>query len=163
MLGLAGLVGSLLALLGQGPTVEINYGIFFDPYPPLGLAGFGYGFVIWLYGLAAFREALDEKLDLAQEAAAGLRTVPGIDVPWEPELSIVAFRLTKTEWADPELATAELLRRLNALRRFVLSSTVVDGRFTIRIAILSFRTHRERIEETIDAIRTETARMLQVE
>ena len=125
------------------------------------------GLRVWLpiqiHGLAAFRDALDEKLDLAQEAAAGLRTVPGIDVPWEPELSIVAFRLTKTEWAAPELATAELLRRLNALRRFVLSSTVVDGRFTIRIAILSFRTHRERIEETINAIRTETARMLRGE
>jgi aromatic-L-amino-acid decarboxylase len=45
-----------------------------------------------------------------------------------------------------------MLQRINSTRRFVLSSTVVDGRFTIRIAVLSFRTHRDRIEELIDTI-----------
>jgi hypothetical protein len=36
-------------------------------------------------------------------------------------------------------ATADLLQRINATRRFFLSSTVIGGRYTIRVAILSFR------------------------
>jgi aromatic-L-amino-acid decarboxylase len=101
---------------------------------------------IQLHGLAAFRQALDEKLDLARLAAARLRNVGGLEVPWEPELSIVAFR------AGSDAASMELLRRINASRRVVLSSTVVEGRFTIRIAVLSFRTHRDRIDELLELI-----------
>jgi aromatic-L-amino-acid decarboxylase len=107
---------------------------------------------IMLHGLGAFREALDEKLDLARYAYEALSQIPSLEVPWEPELSIVAFRVGAGEDQASNAATADLLRRINATRRFVLSSTVVDGRFTIRIAVLSFRTHHDRIEELIDTI-----------
>lgn len=101
---------------------------------------------IQLHGLAAFRQALDEKLDLARRAAARLREIKGLEVPWDPELSIVAFR------AGSDASSMELLRRINASGRVVLSSTVVEGRFTIRIAVLSFRTHRDRIDELLELI-----------
>lgn len=48
VLGFAGLVGSLVALFVQGPVIEIDYGIFLPPYPPLGQAGLGFGTDIWL-------------------------------------------------------------------------------------------------------------------
>jgi aromatic-L-amino-acid decarboxylase len=35
-----------------------------------------------------------------------------------------------------------------------LSSTVLDGRFTIRVCILSHRTHRDRIDECIAIVRS---------
>jgi len=114
------------------------------------------GLRVWLpivlHGLGAFREALNEKLDLARYAYEALSQIPSLEVPWEPELSIVAFRVGAGENQASNAATADLLRRINATRRFVLSSTVVDGRFTIRIAVLSFRTHHDRIEELIDTI-----------
>ncbi len=114
------------------------------------------GLRVWLpivlHGLGAFREALNEKLDLARYAYEALSQIPSLEVPWEPELSIVAFRVGAGEDQASNAATADLLRRINATRRFVLSSTVVDGRFTIRIAVLSFRTHHDRIEELIDTI-----------
>jgi aromatic-L-amino-acid decarboxylase len=44
------------------------------------------------------------------------------------------------------------MSRINATRRVVLSSTVVEGRFTIRIAVLSFRTHRDRIDNLLELI-----------
>jgi aromatic-L-amino-acid/L-tryptophan decarboxylase len=114
------------------------------------------GLRVWLpvvlHGLSAFREALDEKLDLARFAYQALSRIPSLEVPWEPELSIVAFRVRAGEDQASDAASADLLRQINATRRFVLSSTVVDGLFTIRIAILSFRTHRDRIEELIDTI-----------
>jgi aromatic-L-amino-acid decarboxylase len=105
-----------------------------------------------LHGLGAFREALNEKLDLARYAYEALGRIPSLEVPWEPELSIVAFRVRAGEAHAGDSATANMLQRINSTRRFVLSSTVVDGRFTIRIAVLSFRTHRDRIEELVDTI-----------
>jgi aromatic-L-amino-acid decarboxylase len=38
-----------------------------------------------------------------------------------------------------------------------LSSTVIDGRFTIRACILSHRTHRDRIDECIEIVRSAAA------
>jgi len=114
------------------------------------------GLRVWLpivlHGLGAFREALNEKLDLARYVYEALSRIPSLEVPWEPDLSIVAFRVRAGDDQASDAATADLLRGINATRRFVLSSTVVDGRFTIRIAVLSFRTHRDRIEELIDTI-----------
>jgi aromatic-L-amino-acid decarboxylase len=108
------------------------------------------GLRVWLpvqiHGLAAFRQALDEKLDLAKVIAVRLREIEGLEVPWDPELSIVAFR------ARSDAASIELMSRINATRRVVLSSTVVEGRFTIRIAVLSFRTHRDRIDNLVELI-----------
>lgn len=110
------------------------------------------GLRVWLplklHGLEAFREALDEKLDLARHLHEGIVDAPGIEVPWEPELSIVAFRS-----ASGDDATRELLERINASGRVFVSSTVLGGRLTLRAAILSFRTHRDRIDEAIELIR----------
>ena len=96
--------------------------------------------------------ALDEKLDLAQHLAAELRGLDGLEVPWEPDLSIVTFRMTG-DGGDAEAATVELLAGINASRRVFLSSTTVDGRFTIRACVLSVFTHRDRIDELVEIVR----------
>jgi aromatic-L-amino-acid decarboxylase len=118
------------------------------------------GLRVWLplqlHGVDAFRDALDEKLDLAVLVADELRRSSALDLPWDPELSIVALRLTSRS-ADAEAENARnraLLERINASKRVFLSSTMIDGRFTLRIAILSHRTHRDRIEEAIDIVRS---------
>jgi aromatic-L-amino-acid decarboxylase len=105
-------------------------------------------FPLKLHGVEAFRDALDEKLDLAQVLDAGLRAISGIEVPWEPDLTVVAFRLRD---GDDE-ANRRLLERINASGRVFLSSTVIDGRFTLRACILSHRTHRDRIDECVDIV-----------
>lgn len=102
-----------------------------------------------VHGLAAFREALDEKLDLARYLYEELRAVPDLDVPWEPQLTVVAFRLRDGD----DAATARLLERINASRRVFLSSTRLEGRFTVRACIVSHRTHRDRVEEAVRIIR----------
>jgi aromatic-L-amino-acid/L-tryptophan decarboxylase len=120
------------------------------------------GLRVWLplqlHGVAAFREALDEKLDLARIVAERLAGIPGIEVPWRPELSVVAFRVAPGE-AGPEEADdrgRELLERINARKRVFLSSTRIGGRYVLRVAILSHRSHRDRVEEAIDIIRNES-------
>jgi aromatic-L-amino-acid/L-tryptophan decarboxylase len=116
------------------------------------------GLRIWLplqlHGVAAFRRALDEKLDLAEIAYERLREILELEVPWRPQLSNLAFRLR--EGGDED--NRRLLERINGSRRIFLSSTVLDGRYTLRISVLSHRTHRDRIEEAIEIIEAEAAR-----
>jgi aromatic-L-amino-acid decarboxylase len=122
------------------------------------------GLRVWLplqlHGVAAFRDALDEKLDLARVAYDELRGEERLDLPWDPELSIVALRLAPLAGAGAEEEDERnraLLERINASKRVFLSSTMVDGRFTLRIAILSHRTHHDRIDEAIEIIRDAAA------
>jgi aromatic-L-amino-acid decarboxylase len=106
-------------------------------------------FPLKLHGVAAFREALDEKLDLAQHLYEELKAVPELELPWQPDLTVVPFRLRD---GDDE-ANRRLLSAINASGRVFLSSTVLDGRFTLRACILSHRTHRDRIDECIEIVR----------
>ena len=50
-------------------------------------------FPLKLHGVAAFREALDEKLDLAEALYEGLKAIPELELPWSPDLTVVPFRL----------------------------------------------------------------------
>jgi aromatic-L-amino-acid decarboxylase len=110
-------------------------------------------FPLVLHGVDAFREALDEKLDLARFLYEELSAIPELEVPWEPELTVVPFRLRDgTDERD-----RRLLDLINASKRVVLSSTVVEGRFTIRACILSHRTHRDRIQECVEIVRRAVA------
>jgi aromatic-L-amino-acid decarboxylase len=111
---------------------------------------------IRLHGLGAFREALNEKLDLARLLYRQLQEDDRFDLRWEPELSVVAFRhLSNAD--DGNKLTRRLLDAINASRRVFLSSTLIDGRFVIRACIVSHRTHRDRIEEAAEIIKKAAA------
>jgi aromatic-L-amino-acid decarboxylase len=115
------------------------------------------GLRVWLplqlHGAGAFRAALEEKLDLAEWLFRTLREASGFDLPWEPDLTVVAFRYEPAA-GDPEEFNRRLLERINASRRVFLSSTEIGGRFVIRACIVSHRTHRDRIEEAAEIIRS---------
>jgi aromatic-L-amino-acid decarboxylase len=110
-------------------------------------------FPLKLHGVGAFRDALDEKLDLARVLEAGLRGIPGLELPWAVELTVVPFRLRDGD----DDANRRLLEEINASKRVVLSSTTIEGRFVIRACILSHRTHRDRIDECIEIVRRAVA------
>ncbi|MGH3275924.1 MAG: pyridoxal phosphate-dependent decarboxylase family protein [Streptosporangiaceae bacterium] len=103
-----------------------------------------------LHGAGAFREALDEKLDLAAHAYGVLVEDDRLELPWKPDLSTVAFRLNGGDYD----ANCRLLERINATNRLFLSSTTIDGRFTLRLCILSHRTHRRHVDEMLDIIQS---------
>lgn len=117
--------------------------------------GLGVWLPLRLTGVGPFREALDEKLDLTRWAAARLAEIEGIEIVARPQLSIVAFRLTRAGLdADAtDRLNRELLRAINVRRRVYLTATTLRGRFVIRICVLSFRTHMERMEMAIEDIR----------
>jgi aromatic-L-amino-acid decarboxylase len=114
---------------------------------------------IQLHGLAAFRDQLTEKLALARWAYDELRQDEHFEVLDEPQLSIVAFRLRAPEYAAERLSP-ELLRRVNERRRVFLSSTRIRGRYALRICVLSFRTHEDRVRDAVAALREEARDLL---
>jgi glutamate/tyrosine decarboxylase-like PLP-dependent enzyme len=111
-----------------------------------------------LLGTRPFRAALEEKLLLARYfreeiGAAGFETGP------PPDLSIVTYR-----WVPPGGTLDEANRANQAIvdgarrdGRVFLSSTMLEGRFTLRMAAVSFRTHRRTIDLAVRVLREQVA------
>ncbi|HEX8256930.1 MAG TPA: aminotransferase class V-fold PLP-dependent enzyme [Allosphingosinicella sp.] len=104
-----------------------------------------------LAGVAAFRAAQSEKLALARYFHARLGELDGFEPGPPPDLSVVAFRYQPAE-GDADAFNERLLRHVQEEGRVMLSGTRIDGRFTLRCAILSFRTHLEHVDEAIAAL-----------
>lgn len=123
------------------------------------------GLRVWLpiklHGIEPFRRALDEKLDLAEWAAGELRTISGLEIVAEPQLSTVAFRLHRTGLSVARLnaLNRSLIDRVNARGRVYLTGTVLGERFTLRICVVSFRTHLDRMEQGLADIRAVVAEL----
>ena len=115
------------------------------------------GLRVWLplklFGIEPFREQLDEKLDLIEYTRDALRTIDNIEVVAEPQLTILAFRLVRDDVDDLDALNRQLIERINARKRVMLTPATLNGQFVIRIAIVSHRTHRERIDMAIEDIR----------
>jgi aromatic-L-amino-acid decarboxylase len=113
------------------------------------------GLRIWLslhlHGVAAFRAALDEKLDLAAKAHQALLDVPFVQAFGEPELSIACFHcaLPQATLEEENRATEDLVRLVNDRRNVLLSTTDIAGRVVARMAVLSLRTSAETIDRAI--------------
>lgn len=120
------------------------------------------GLRVWLplkmFGIDVFRQQLDEKLDLARWAADELRRIDGIEIVAEPQLSIVAFRLVK-QGADLNALNRDLIACINARQHVMLTGTVLDGTFVIRICVVSFRTHLDRMQMGMNDIRAAVAEL----
>ncbi len=111
-----------------------------------------------LAGVAAFRAAQSEKLALARYLHARLGQMPRVDPGPPPDLSVVAFRYLP-ETGDADAFNEALLRDIQEEGRVMLSGTRVGGRYTLRCAILSFRTHMEHVDEVVAALERGVARL----
>jgi aromatic-L-amino-acid decarboxylase len=115
------------------------------------------GLQVWLpfqlLGSEVFREQLKEKLELTRVATEALRVMPGVDIVAEPQLSIVAFR---ARFDRNEDALNQLwLEAVNARGRVLLSGTWLRGIYVLRICLLCFRTHRDRVDLAIEDLNKE--------
>ncbi len=113
------------------------------------------GLRLWLplqlAGVGAFRAAQSEKIKLARYFHARLSEMERWDAGPAPDLSVVAFRYRPRE-GDPDAFNEALLRRLQGEGRVFLSGTRIGGAPWLRCAILSFRTHLEHVDATIDSL-----------
>jgi len=124
------------------------------------------GLRVWLpiamHGIGPFRRNLEEKLELTRWATEELRTIPGIEILAEPQLSIVAFRLARPELdaeAENEINRA-FLAAVNHRKRVYLTGTMLGERFALRICVLSFRTHADRMREGMEDVRAAAEEVL---
>lgn len=104
-----------------------------------------------VFGLDAFAAAVQHGLDLAGYADALLRRRSGWEVVAPTRLALVSFR-----FADPSVTPEEqeAVNRRVADAMLVddlatLSSTVLDGRTTLRLCTVNPRTTREDVEATL--------------
>jgi aromatic-L-amino-acid decarboxylase len=111
-----------------------------------------------LLGTKPFQAALDEKLLLARYFHQEIQTL-GFEAGPDPDLSIVTFR-----WAPPGASLEEansinqaIVDSMRKDGRIFISSTMIDGRFTLRMVALSFRTHRKTIDLTLQILREQVA------
>lgn len=105
-----------------------------------------------LLGVAPFRAALSEKVLLTRYAYEKIGALPGFEVGPYPDLSIFAFRYVPTT-GDADAFNARLVDAIRRDGTILLSSTTLDGRYMIRFAVLSYRTHLDTIDLAIDVLR----------
>jgi glutamate/tyrosine decarboxylase-like PLP-dependent enzyme len=113
---------------------------------------------LMLAGTRPFEAALEEKLLLARYFHEEIQTL-GFEAGPSPDLSIVTYR-----WAPAGMDLDEANRRnqmiVEGVRRdgrVFISSTMLDGRFTLRMAVLAFRTHRRTIDVALRVLREQAA------
>ncbi len=113
------------------------------------------GLRLWLplklFGLAPFRAALSEKIQLARYFHEKIQLVEGFKVGPYPDLSVVTYRYL------PERGSADafnelLTKKIQEDGRVFISSTRVGGQFVLRLAISSFRTHLSDIDEALNVL-----------
>ncbi|MCC6330037.1 MAG: aminotransferase class V-fold PLP-dependent enzyme [Acidobacteria bacterium] len=117
------------------------------------------GLRLWLplklHGVAPFRACLEEKLLLAKYFYAEVKKL-GFESDLEPELSVVTFRYVPSS-GDADEFNKRLMNKIIEDGRVFVSSTKLNGKFTMRFACLSFRTHLKMVDMLLEKLANEAA------
>ena len=120
---------------------------------------------VWLcaqvFGMRKIRAAIREKRELTLRAYNALRDEESIEIVAPPDLSLFAWyvKTASGRIEDDGTATRELVERVTARGKVMISGCVTKGRYLARVCVLSFRTHEDRIDDFVSAVRDE-ARLL---
>ena len=116
---------------------------------------------VWLslkyFGVDAFREAIDQTLDLALLAEERIRASTELELLSPATLGIVCFRRRPAgidEEGTLERLNADLDRRLAQSGEGMISSTRVDGRYALRLCVLSHRSRAVDVERVLAWLET---------
>jgi aromatic-L-amino-acid decarboxylase len=111
--------------------------------------------VMRAFGADGLAARLRDQIAMAGEFADMVRAEPGWKVVAPAHFSLVCFR-----WAPDDIDASErdainrsIMDRVNASGRVFLSHAVVDGAFTLRLAIGNMRTTREHVAEAWGLLR----------
>ena len=107
-----------------------------------------------LLGLQPFRAGLSEKHILAHYFYHKIQEL-GFEVGPEPELSVVIYRYIPKS-GDVNAFNDNLVKAVREDGRVFVSSTLINGEFWIRLAVLSFRTHLWHIDHLLSIFEAET-------
>jgi glutamate/tyrosine decarboxylase-like PLP-dependent enzyme len=115
-------------------------------------------FPLKLFGLAPFRASLAEKIWLARYFYDEIGKLESFEVGPYPDLSIVTFRLQPGS-GDANEINRKLLQAVHDDGRVFITSTLIDGKFTLRLAVLNFRTHLEQIDYLLDLLKRKSSEL----
>jgi len=107
--------------------------------------------VLYGYGLAGLRAHIRGHVALADELAGWVRDEPGFVLAAPPSLALVCLRLAT------DARTRAAMEQVNASGEAFLTHTVVDGRFSIRVAIGGVTTSREHVVALWERLRKAAA------
>src|ERR1035437_6044938 len=113
------------------------------------------GLRLWLplklHGTKPFKACLEEKLVLTKYFYQEIQKL-GFEVECEPELSVVSYRYIPKK-GDTDLFNKKLVEEVQKDGRVFITSTMLNGKFTLRLAILAFRTHLKTIDLTLKILK----------
>lgn len=113
---------------------------------------------IQMLGLRAFREAIQNGIDLATRAAEHIVASPVLEMTAPVSLGIVCFRFIppgETPSADElEVLNRSIQEDLLASGLAMMSSTRLRGTYSLRLAIMNYRSTWEDVRETLQAVET---------
>jgi aromatic-L-amino-acid decarboxylase len=119
------------------------------------------GMRLWLplklYGLKPFRACLEEKLLLAKYFYNEVREL-GFETGPEPELSVVTYRFVPKKGNANDF-NKRLLEEVLKDGRVFISSTLLDGKFTLRFACLAFRTHLNTVDLLLQILKEKSKQL----
>ena len=114
--------------------------------------------VVHGHGLSGLRAHIRRHIGLAGALAERVDAEPGLTLAAPPSLALVCLRVvTGTGPAADDAATRVVLERVNASRAALLTHTVVDGRYVIRVAIGSVGTDAEHVDALWEQLCAEAA------
>ncbi|MEM9058432.1 MAG: aminotransferase class V-fold PLP-dependent enzyme, partial [Pseudomonadota bacterium] len=113
-----------------------------------------------LAGLAPFRAALEEKLELARYFYEQLGKLPGFERGPAPQLSVVVYRYVPAR-GDADAFNRALVEAVLRDGRVFLSTTQLDGQLWLRMAAMSFRTHVDTIDLYLELLESTVAALEQ--
>jgi hypothetical protein len=136
----------------RGLEAEVNLGDH-----GIQLSRTSHAFKVWLsiqtFGLAAFRRAIDRSFDLAEHAARRIGESDELELVAPPSLGIVCFRRRPPGVDDEtELAAlnAGLVAALEASGDAFVSSTMLHGRYAIRLCPMNHVTEQGDVDRALD-------------
>ena len=111
---------------------------------------------VQVFGMAAFRSAVAKGIDLAAQAEAHVRASPSLELLSPTSLGIVCFRVNPED-AEVGEEGLEKVNRTVLARVFweepaLVSSTMLRGRFALRMCILNHTTEWDDVRETLEAV-----------
>jgi glutamate/tyrosine decarboxylase-like PLP-dependent enzyme len=114
-----------------------------------------------LFGVKPFRACLQEKLLLARHFYKEIQKLEGFEVGPYPDLSVVTYRY-KPKRGDANEFNKRLVEAIRRDGRVFITSTMIDGKFTLRLAVLCFRTHLDTIESALEVLREKSIALSKV-
>ena len=115
-------------------------------------------FPLKLFGLKPYRAALQEKIWLARYFHREVAALDGFVAGPAPDLTIVTFRYLPRN-GDADAFNRHLIEAVLADGQVFISSTVIDDAFTLRLAVLNFRTHLDTVDTLLGLLREKAAEL----